>query len=134
MKELARDGSEVTTLTLKQTLCPQCGFDIFPFKDITLLYFSKNRLGPHAFNFLMLALAKAPETLTYIDASSNMATHEFCTMIAEMISLTKSIKWLDISDNPLTTSAAERERARPARVVGDVQALQGVASEPVEED
>ena len=107
MKELVREGSGINTLTLKRTLLPRCSFDIFPMKDITTLHFSKNRLGPQAFNFLMLALAKAPAALTHVDASSNMATHECCASIADAISSTKTIRWLNLSDNPLTTSAAE---------------------------
>jgi hypothetical protein len=107
IKELAREGSGVTVLSLKRTLLPRCGFDMFSCKEITTLHFSKNRLGPQAFNFLMLALSKAPPTLTQIDVSSNMATHECCDMIAQAISATKSITWLNLSDNPLTTSAAE---------------------------
>ena len=94
-------------MTLKRTLLPRCGFDIFHCTDVTTLHFSKNRLGPQAFNVLMFALSKAPPALTYIDVSSNMATHECCAAIAEAISSTKTIKWLNLSDNPLTTSAAE---------------------------
>ena len=67
IKDLARDGSGVTALTLKRTLLPRCGFDIFHCTDVTTLHFSKNRLGPQAFNVLMFALSKAPPALTFID-------------------------------------------------------------------
>eukprot|EP00961_Rhodomonas_salina_P071151 955561-Rhodomonas_salina.2 len=75
---------------------------------MTVIDISKSRLGPHAFNCLMYAVARAPASLTALDASSNLANNDCCAAVGYLVSNSQSLVTLNISNNPLTTSLGDQ--------------------------
>ena len=100
IKELAM--GKVSHMSVSRTLLPSLNMAALPFKDVTVLDLSKNRLGPHAFSCLMYAVAGAI-ALKELDVSWNFATVDCCPALAHMVASNSTLQVLVISNNPLTT-------------------------------
>ena len=112
LKELAAD--KVSYLSVQRSLLPDLRMGSLPFKDVTVLNLSKNRLGVHAFSSLMYAVAGSA-SIVELDVSWNMAAADCCAAIAVLLERNTKLKKLVISNNPLTTCIGDDLGRAPKR-------------------